>query len=148
MWRAALFEKTLILGKIEGRRGREWQRMRWLDGITDLMPSWVWVNSRCWWWTGRPGVLQFMGLVQRVRHDWATELNFIGRDLCWFFFPLMGKGEWWGNPVYSWLGLYLCFVCCLDEMSCTGSYWWLGDARSCIEVVSFVEFSLFDTRLG
>ena len=36
--------------------------------------TWVWVNSRSWWWTGRPGVLWFMGW-QRVRHDWATELN-------------------------------------------------------------------------
>ena len=36
--------------------------------------TWVWVNSGSWWWTGKPGVLQFMGL-QRVRHDWATELN-------------------------------------------------------------------------
>ena len=36
--------------------------------------TWVWVNSRNWWWTGRPGVLRFMGL-QRIRHDWATELN-------------------------------------------------------------------------
>ena len=36
--------------------------------------TWVWVNSRTWWWTGRPGVLQFMG-SQRVGHDWATELN-------------------------------------------------------------------------
>ena len=36
--------------------------------------TWVWVNSWSWWWTGRPGVLQFMG-SQRVRHDWATELN-------------------------------------------------------------------------
>ena len=35
---------------------------------------WVWVNSRSWWWRGRPGVLQFMG-SQRVGHDWATELN-------------------------------------------------------------------------
>ena len=34
----------------------------------------VWINSRSWWWTGRPGVLQFMG-SQRVGHDWATELN-------------------------------------------------------------------------
>ena len=34
--------------------------------------TWVWVNSRSWWWTERPAVLQFMGL-QRVRHDWATE---------------------------------------------------------------------------
>ena len=37
MWRADSFEKTLMLGKIEGRRRREWQRMRWLDGITDSM---------------------------------------------------------------------------------------------------------------
>ena len=36
--------------------------------------TWVWVNSGSWWWTGRPGVLRFMGL-QRVQHDWATELN-------------------------------------------------------------------------
>ena len=35
--------------------------------------TWVWVNSGSWWWTGRPGVLQFVG-SQRVRHDWATEL--------------------------------------------------------------------------
>ena len=36
--------------------------------------TWVWVNSGSWWWTERPGVLRFMGL-QRVGHDWATELN-------------------------------------------------------------------------
>ena len=36
--------------------------------------TWVWVNSGSWWWTGRPGVLRFMG-SQRVRLDWATELN-------------------------------------------------------------------------
>ena len=38
--------------------------------------TWVWVHSRSWWWTGRPGVLQFMG-SQRVGHDWVTELNWI-----------------------------------------------------------------------
>ena len=36
--------------------------------------TWVWVDSRSWWWAGRPGVLQFMG-SQRVGHDWVTELN-------------------------------------------------------------------------
>ena len=36
--------------------------------------TWVWVNSRSWWWTGRPGMLRFMG-SQRVGHNWATELN-------------------------------------------------------------------------
>ena len=38
--------------------------------------TWVWVNSGRWWWPGRPGVLRFMG-SQRVRHDWATELNWL-----------------------------------------------------------------------
>ena len=72
MRRVDSLEKTLMLGGIGGRRKRGWQRMRWLDGITDSMD--VWVNSGSWWWTGRPGVLRFMGL-QRVGHDWATELN-------------------------------------------------------------------------
>ena len=40
--------------------------------------TWVWVNFWSWWWTGRPDVLRFMGL-QRVRHDWVTELNWTER---------------------------------------------------------------------
>ena len=68
-------EKTLMLRKIEAGRRRGRQRMRWLDDITDSMDM-VWVDSRSWWWTGRPGVLRYMG-SQRVRHDWATELNWI-----------------------------------------------------------------------
>ena len=60
MRRIDSLEKTLMLGKIEGRRRRGRQRMRWLDGITDLM-NMNWSNSRSWWWTGRPGVLQSMG---------------------------------------------------------------------------------------
>ena len=59
-------------------------------------------------------------------------------ELCFLFlFPLMGKTEWGGNPDCWWLGLYFCFVCCLNEASCTGCDWWLGDARSCIHMVSF-----------
>ena len=56
MQRADSFEKTLILGKIEGRRRRGGQSMRCLDGIIDTW-TWVWVNSRSWRWTGRPSVL-------------------------------------------------------------------------------------------
>ena len=138
MWRADSLEKTLMLGKTEGRRRSGWQRRRWLDGITGSMDMslsklwglmmdrrpgmlqsmklqsdtteqliwselngcwerlksgreganrgrdgwmasptrliWVWANSGRWWWTGRPGTLQSMGL-QRVRCDWATELT-------------------------------------------------------------------------
>ena len=71
MARADSLEQTLMLGKIEGRSRRGWQRMRWLDGITNLR-TWVWVSSKSRWWTGKPGVLQSME-PQRVRHDWATE---------------------------------------------------------------------------
>ena len=52
MQRADSFEKTLMLGKIEGRRRRGWQRMRcWMASPTQW--TWVWVNSGSWWWTGR-----------------------------------------------------------------------------------------------
>ena len=73
MWRADSFEKTLMLGKIEGSRRRGWHRVRWLDGITELMD----IDLGELWelvMTGRPGVLWFVGL-QGVGHDWATELN-------------------------------------------------------------------------
>ena len=42
--------------------------------------TWVWVNSGSWWWTGRPGVLRFMGSL-RVGHDWATELTELNRSI-------------------------------------------------------------------
>ena len=53
--------------------------------------TWVWVNSGSWWWTGRPGVLQFMG-SQRVRHDWT--------DLNWTEISTI---EWSHEPNHQWL---------------------------------------------
>ena len=73
MWRADSLEKTLMLGKIEGRRWRGWQRMRWLDGITKWMDMslsnfWVLAMDREVWFAA----------VQRVSKHWTqlrTELN-------------------------------------------------------------------------
>ena len=69
MWRADSVKKTLMLGGIGGD-DRGWDG--WMAALTRW--TWVWVNSRSWWWTGRPGVLWFMGL-QTVGYDWAVELN-------------------------------------------------------------------------
>ena len=57
------------------RAGGEGHDRRW-DGwmASPTQWTWVWVNCRSWWWTGRPGVLQSMG-SQRVGHDWVIELN-------------------------------------------------------------------------
>ena len=71
MQRADSLEKILMLGKIEGRRRRGWQRMRWLDGITDLMDmnlSKLWERVK----EGEPGVLWSMG-SQTVGHNLVTE---------------------------------------------------------------------------
>ena len=76
MQRTDSLEKTLMLRKIEGRRRRDdrgWDG--WMASPTQW--TWVWVNSRSWWWTGKPGVLQSMG-SQRVRQDWATKMQ-----QCW-----------------------------------------------------------------
>ena len=55
--------------------GREGDDRGW-DGwvASPTWWTWIWASSGSWWWTGRPGLLQFMG-SQRVEHDWATELN-------------------------------------------------------------------------
>jgi len=85
MWRTYSLEKTLMLGEIQNRRRRGQQRMRWLDGEGDdrgwdgwmtssTQWTWVWIFSGSWWMTGKPGVLQSIGL-QRVRHNWVAKLN-------------------------------------------------------------------------
>ena len=95
IWRADSFEKTLMLGGIgAGGEGdnRGWDG--WMASLTQW--TWVWVDFRSWWWTGRPGVLWFMGL-QRVGHtermNWTelnwTEMNSEFWGLIWNFSVFM-----------------------------------------------------------
>ena len=68
------------------RAGGEGDDRGWDGWMTSpIQWTWVWVDSRSWWWTGRPGVLQFMEL-QRVGHDWVTELT----DWLWELVPWPG----------------------------------------------------------
>ena len=71
MQRANSLEKTLMLGKIEGKRRRD---DRGWDGWMASLTQWTWVcvNSGRWWRTGKPGVLQSMGL-QRIGHNWVAK---------------------------------------------------------------------------
>ena len=94
MRRVDSFEKTLMLGKIEGRRRRGRQRMTWWM-VSPTQWTRVWINSGSWWWTGRPGVLQFTG-SRRVRHDWMTEVNWTER--------MIGEGSRSG----SWF--WMCYI--------------------------------------
>ena len=79
MWRTDLFEKTLMLGKIEDRRKRGYRGHDcWMASLTQWM--WVWAILGRWWRIEKPCVLQSMG-SHRIRHDWATELNWNGLKL-------------------------------------------------------------------
>ena len=93
MWKADSFEKTLMLGKIEGRRRRDnrgWDG--WMASPTQW--TWVWINSGSWWWTGRPGMLQFMESQSCTRlSDWI-ELNWFTMKQ-WDWKPWSYFSEWW-----------------------------------------------------
>ena len=78
LWRTDSLEKTLMLGKIgaEGKGDdRGWDG--WMASLTQW--TWVWAGSRNGGWTGKPSMLQCLE-SQRVRHDWATELNWTEAD--------------------------------------------------------------------
>jgi len=89
MQRIDSLEKTLMLGKIEGRRRRG---DRGWDGWMALLTwwTWVWASSGSWWWTGKSGMLQSME-SQGVRRDWVTELNWTDETT---YQPLIHERRW------------------------------------------------------
>ena len=96
--------KSWLIGKDSNAGGIGGRRRRGRQGWDGWMASptrwtWVWVNSRSWWWTGRPGVLQFMG-SKRVGHDWATELNWVIAFIT--LINLASQNSWFFNlPTFS-----------------------------------------------
>ena len=97
------------------RVGREGNNKGWDGWMASLTQwTWVWVNSRSWWWTGRPGVLRFMG-SQRVGHDWAAELKWTELNRTEHLILTTGGGKYY----------YLYFI--VDAMkaqrSCTVVKW-------------------------
>ena len=85
-WKRLWCWEGLDAGREEDDRG--WDG--WMASLTQWM--WVWVNSGSWWWTGRPGVLQFMR-SQRVGHDWVTQLNWT---------------EWWNSRKRNQENNFIC----------------------------------------
>ena len=82
--------------------GKDWRREEkgmtedgWMASLTQW--TWVCVNSKSWWWIGRPGVLQSIGL-QRVGHSWATELNGLEKEKATHFSILAWKIPWTEKP--------------------------------------------------
>ena len=85
--------------------------------------TWAWVNSRSWWWTGRPGLLRFMGL-QRFGHDWVTELNWAELKAhltlhsrmsgsTWVFLPQWLSGSLTFFVKFCKFSPVLLYICCL-----------------------------------
>ena len=95
-WKRSWYWERLKTGREGDDRG--WDG--WLASLTQW--TWVWVSSRSWWWTRKPGVLQSMRL-QRVGHDWASELNWTDRN--WRFNPwLLSFWKW--SEQFPWLLLH------------------------------------------
>ena len=104
MQRTNLLERTLMPGKIEGRRRRRWQRMRWLDGITDTMNMslcklWELVMDREAWRAGIHGVTR--------SQNWATELNWV----------ILTGVRWYLTAIFIFISLMINIFSCASWLS-------------------------------
>ena len=128
MWRTDSLEKTLMLGKIEGRKGerdgRGWDG--WMASSTQW--TWVWVSSGSWWWTGGP---VWSMALQRVRHDWATELNWLTEwgELKKLTIPCLGTSIFKEfTQICIWIRI---LSLSLDMTGRSGSCRWLMSGSTC-----------------
>ena len=93
------------------KRPRCWERSkaggegedRGWDGWMASLTRWTWAETKSgsWWWTGRPGLLQSMG-SPRVRHDWATELNWLKPNIFLIVSSINGAGKSVQLHVQKW----------------------------------------------
>ena len=121
--------KSWLIGKVfdAGRdlgAGEEGDDRGWDGWMASLSRwTWVWVNSGSWWWTGRPGMLRFMGL-QRVGHDWATELNW--NESIWAMNPWNLSLRFRPKSLFSaaWPQEESCFVCFKPDFERWEMWWW------------------------
>ena len=112
MQRTDSLEKTLMLGKIEGRERRQQQTMRCLNGITDSMAMSL-DKVQELWWAGKTDVLQSMG-SQGVGHDWVTELNWTREAMNIVQLGSQRRGKLNGSLVSShhqFMAFILSFLC-------------------------------------
>ena len=124
MRRADSLEKTLMMGKTEGRKRRWWQSIRWGWMASPTQWSWVWANSGRLWRIGKPGVLQSMG-SQRVGHDWVTEQV---TAMCVLFCPTFLNGS-------------LCLGCLISLYSGFVGCAWLV-SQLCPTLYNFMNYNL------
>ena len=140
MWRANSLEKTLILGKIEGRKRRGQQRTRWLDGITDSMDMSL---SKLWAMVEGQRSLECCSSC-RVRHDGTTEKQHIPNSV--YFIPVAHLSYIWNLPHQS-LNLPLLFLSSPDpqtpslwQLPICSLYLWISFDSLCLFIFKFFRF--------
>ena len=133
MQRADLLENTLMLGRLKGEEGDDRGWVDWMASPTQW--TWIWANSRRWWRTRKPGVLQSMG-SKRVWHDWATEQQQPLLPLCPRLFSmsalqirLWARGEESHRGWDGWMASLTQWTCCCSV------------AGSCLSLCNPIDYS-------